>query len=164
MIKFIGIAAIAGVLLGAGTAWHLTASYKDARHAAAIAAMQQQAAVALAAATDRALAVERANVEIARKMEVQHAKNQRALDRVHADNRRLARELGGLRDPGAVAVSCPLPAAAAGAGLVADPAAAGRLSDEATEFLLEFAREADRAAEYAGTCYEWVKAIGAADG
>jgi len=33
------------------------------------------------------------------------------------------------------------------------------LSAEASEFLLEFAREADRAAQYAKTCYDWTRQL-----
>jgi hypothetical protein len=34
------------------------------------------------------------------------------------------------------------------------------LSAEASEFLLEFARDADRAAQYASTCSAWIKELG----
>lgn len=38
-------------------------------------------------------------------------------------------------------------------------AAGTELSAEASEFLLEFAREADRAAEYANTCHRWIEEV-----
>lgn len=38
-------------------------------------------------------------------------------------------------------------------------ATGAELSVEASEFLLEFTRDADRAAQYAKTCYDWVQQL-----
>ena len=120
----------------------------------------RSAATVLKEATDRAIAAERKNQELARTLEVNHAQNRQQLDQALADNRRLARDIGGLRDPGARADGCgTVPTTAPGTGLAVRPAPTGRLSDEAAEFLLEFARDADRAAEYAGLCYGWINEI-----
>ena len=39
---------------------------------------------------------------------------------------------------------------------IANSSAEGQLSREASQFLLDFAEDADRAAAYANACYEWV--------
>jgi hypothetical protein len=91
--------------------------------------------------------------------EVKHVEAQNRINATLAENRRLARERDGLRDPGARVADCrPLPAGGAAAG-PADQSSGGRLSTEAEEFLLEFAAECDRAAEYANTAHDWAVKI-----
>lgn len=121
--------------------------------------MRGEASAALQAATERAMIAERQNADMANNLEVQNAKNRKRLDAVLADNRRLARELGGLRDPYATASGCAMPTSAEPTGSAAYGTATGRLSDEASHFLLEFARDADQAAEYAATCYQWIDGL-----
>lgn len=93
---------------------------------------------------------------LANTVEVQHHELTRTHDRLLADNRRLARQLGGLRDPGARPGCSGLPATPGRSGDPANPATGTELSAAATEFLLEFAAEADRAAAYASACHAWV--------
>lgn len=163
MLSDLKVAAIAlAIGLGAGAlgSWYLTAKYKDSVWGKAVADQKVEAAAQLQAATQRAIEAERRHNALADQLEVKHAENQRALDRVLADNRRLARELGGLRDPFAIAPGgCTMPASPAGSGLAVPAPAPGRLSAEASEFLLEFARDADRAAQYAKTCYDWTQQL-----
>ena len=161
MIDFrsIGIAALAGIIFGSIGSWYLTATYKNARHVAIVAEIRALATEDMQKATDRALQAERDNISLALQMEVQNNENRQKLDQVLTDNRRLSRQLGGLRDPGATAACVPVPAATPGSGIVAAPAPSGRLSNEASEFLLEFARDADRAAEYANTCHRWIEEV-----
>ena len=154
----IGIALGSALAAGALAAWG-TATFLDSSHDAEIQSIRAAAAEQYAAATQRAVEVERAHNQLATKLEVQHEKATRQLAAIRADNRRLARELGGLRDPFAAASACPVSTAAGGTVDPADTAAIGRLSAEASEFLLEFAYDADRAAEYASTCYKWVKQL-----
>lgn len=112
-----------------------------------------------AAIAQKVIALEKSAAAQREKLEIEHAETSKKIERTLADNRRLARELGGMRDPGKRA-ACPLPGAA---GSDEDPAASGRLSgasegllsDEASEFILELAADADRAAQYAVTCHEW---------
>lgn len=145
---------------GAFGGWWVTSDYYQAKQNALAARQAAAAATALKEATDRAIAAERKNQEFARILEVDHAQNRQKLDQALADNRRLARELGGLRDPGARPDSCgTVPPTAPGTGLAVRSAPTGRLSVEASEFLLEFAREADRAAEYANLCHGWLKEL-----
>lgn len=152
--------ALALAASGALGGWWVTSDYYQAKQSALTARMQAAAATELRQATERAMAAERKNNELATGLEVKHAQTRQQLDQVLADNRRLVRELGGLRDPGARPDSCgTVPTTAPGTGLAVRPAATGRLSDQAAEFLLEFARDADRAAEYAATCHAWIEAL-----
>ena len=136
----------------------LTANYLGAKHEAEIQSIRAAAAEQYASATQRAVEVERAHAELATKLEVQHEANRTRLAALRADNRRLSAELGGLRDPFA-APACPVSTDSDSAVDSAAAATVGRLSDEASQFLLEFAYDADRAAEYASTCHQWVKEL-----
>jgi hypothetical protein len=154
------LAAIAAIVIGAFGSWWVTSDYYQARFDAAIARQKAEAVKVLQEATDRAIMAERKNNEIAKTLEVSHAQNRQKLDAALSDNRRLARELGGLRDPGyREGGSCTVPATPAGSGIALRQPSTGRLSAEATEFLLEFARDADRAAEYANLCNGWIKKL-----
>lgn len=120
------------------------------------------AAEALAKETGRVLELQQRLNEAAQAADLGHKEKEDEIDRLEADNRRLARELGGLRDPGhRPAARCAAsPAEAGGAGGAPDPASDGRLSDEASEFLLAEARRADEVANWAGTCWRWLQGQG----
>lgn len=156
------LALIAAIVLGAFGSWWVTSDYYQARYDAAVARQKAEASKALVEATDRAIAAERKHNQLAQILEVTHAQNRQKLDAALSDNRRLARELGGLRDPGyRESGNCTVPATPAGTGIAIRQPATGRLSAEASEFLLEFARDADRVAEYAALCHGWVKKLDA---
>lgn len=151
------IALAVGLCVGALGSWYLTAEYKGAKWGKAVEQKKKEAAETLQAETEKVLAAERKNTELNNQLEKTHAEQSRKIESALADNRRLARELGGLRDPGR-RPSCG--GTQAGVGAAPDPAGAatgGELSAEASEFLLEFAAEADRAAEYAQTCHSWAQ-------
>lgn len=151
------IALLIGVITGLAGGWYLTARYKDATWSSAMASQQTEAAARLQLATEHVLAIEREKADQATKLEMRNAQKRKQLDGVLADNRRLVRELNGLRDPGLRTRCDDAMSAAASASGVIDAASAGaRLSDEASEFLLEFARLGDEAASYAQTCYAWI--------
>lgn len=160
-VKSMALAIITSLAIDALASWYLTAEYKDNKWEAVIGKQKAEAAGKLQAATQRATKAERRQNELADQLEVKHVENQRELDRVLADNRRLARELGGLRDPGR-RPSCggAMPSDTTTAGQPEGGATGAELSAEASEFLLEFAREADRAAQYAKTCYDWTQQLG----
>lgn len=158
MFKLPLITGLGALLIGAAASWWVTSDALSAKHKAEIQSIRAEAAEQYASATQRAVEVERAHAQLATQLEVQHETNRQQLAAVRADNRRLARDLGGLRDPFA-APACPVSAASDGTVDPAAAAAVGRLSDEASEFLLDFAYDADRAAEYANTCYKWVKQL-----
>lgn len=159
-LKNLLIALAIGVLIGSLGAWYFTAKYKDATWTASIDKQKSEAATQLQAATERALAAERKNTALSDKLEKQHVESTQKLDGVLADNRRLARELGGLRDPGR-RPSCggAVPETSTATGQPEGGATGAELSAEASEFLLEFARDADRAAQYAQTCHTWIQQL-----
>lgn len=153
------LAFVIGISTGALSTGVLTAKYKDSQWTAVLAARQAAAATELQKATKHALDMERANVQLAETLETTHAENSAKQDKLLADNRRLVRELGGLRDPGRRADCIAVPTTPGAARSPEDQAPGAGLSDEATEFLLEFARDADRAAEYAATCHRWAQGL-----
>lgn len=162
-LRLTAIAVAISLSVGALGAFWATASYKDARWQRVVDQRDAAATAALADATARTLASERSAAAIAAQLETEHAASADRHDRLLADNRRLARQLGGLRDPGARPGDCPVPAAATPSS-AQDPTAAGGLPDagagllsaEAAEFILVLARDADRVAAYAMTCHAWV--------
>lgn len=160
-LKNLLIALVAGLLVGVLGGWHFTAKYKDATWTASINKQKSEAATKLQEATERAITAERQNTDLSNKLEKQNVESNQKLDATLADNRRLARELGGLRDPGR-RPSCgnTLPSASTTSNQPDSGSTGAELSVEASEFLLEFARDADRAAQYASTCRAWIKQIG----
>lgn len=154
LIIGISSALIAGVAGWTINGWRLTSDYEAQIHA-----MQSEAATNLQTATAQAIEIERQHNVVANQLEVANAKNRKKLDSVLAENRRLAHDLGGMRDPYPITSSCTLSSTPDTATGTTPAATAGRLSDEASEFLLEFARDADRAAEYANTCREWIRQL-----
>lgn len=149
-----------GVAVATAATWTLVSKYQTAKYEAKIGKANEQAAEELKKAVDRAMEIERSYNALATEIEVQHATYQQELDQVLIDNRRLATELGGLRDPGRQINRChSVPTDPEPTIHIADDSAPAFLSAEATEFLLEFAREADRAAEYAQTCQKWVQGL-----
>ena len=155
------LAAAVGLTIGAVGSLYLTAKYKDASWTASIEKQKVEAAGQLQAATDRAISAERRQNELATQLEVKHVESEKELDKALSTNRRLARELGGLRDPGR-RPSCggSVPTDSTTASQPEGGATGAELSAEASEFLLEFARDADRAAQYASTCSAWIKQLG----
>ena len=151
----------AGMVLSIPLTWYVTAEYKDALHTAAVSRQQAEAALVLQQETEKVIAAERRTAKLKDELEIQHAKSIEQVNAILADNRRLAARLGGLRDPGRrESCNSPVPSAGKTAGVNPEPSAEGRLSSEATEFLLEFAADADRAAVYAQTCHEWAMKAG----
>jgi hypothetical protein len=154
------LAAVIGLVIGALGSWYLTAEYKDASWAASIEKQKVKASEQLQAATDRAISAERRQNELATQLEVKHVESERELDKALSTNRRLARELGGMRDPGR-RPSCgnTVPSTSTTSSQPDSGSTGTELSAEASEFLLEFARSADRAAQYAKTCYDWTQQL-----
>lgn len=112
-------------------------------------------AEAIARSKDKARVAEAAERAANQQIEVRAHENAKRTNQILAENRRLTRELGGLRDPYARAGCSFLSGKAGAASDPEDRAAEGRLSDEATEFLLEFAAQCDAAADYAQAGHEY---------
>jgi hypothetical protein len=159
-LKTTFLTAVLGLGIGALGSWYLTAEYKDASWTASIEKQKVKAAEQLQAATDRAISAERRQNELATQLEVKHVESEKELDKALSTNRRLAHELGGLRDPGR-RPSCggTMPTNSTTSAQSETGPIGTELSAEASEFLLEFARDADRAAQYAKTCYDWTQQL-----
>lgn len=156
--------ALATLLLGGVIAWNV----QDWRWTARMEKVQNAALVKLSLETAKARSAERRNTLITEQLERTHAEASQKVDDALAANRKLVRELGGLRDPGRrvahvypvsgpTAASCEPADQATGSKLSAE--GEGVLSEEASEFILGTANEADRAATYAATCYNYVQKV-----
>ena len=160
MLRQLALVFIVGLVLGSLGSWKVTSSYKDTKYQNIILSNEKLAAEKFAEASDRAAEIERNHAALAQDLEIKNVEANKLLDEALVENRRLARELGGLRDPFAKSSSgCSVPPSTGTSSNPDDGAASGRLSDEASEFLLEFAREADAAANYATTCHNWAKEL-----
>lgn len=155
------LGALAAVAVASGAAaWWLTREHYIEERIAYIASQRAAEVELIRRHADEVLALQARNHDAAARLDAQHAQHQSELDKALADNRDLARRLGGLRDPGRRPTgACPVPVTTDAASEPAGDPAAGRLSDEASEFLLEFARQADEAAAYARTCHAWIKTL-----
>lgn len=120
-------------------------------------------AEAIARSKDKARAAEAAERTANQQIEVRAHENAKRTNQILAENRRLAWELGGLRDPYARS-SCRHGAEeTASARDLADGAPEGGfrsetpgfLSPEASEFLNQFAAQCDAAADYAQAGHEY---------
>jgi hypothetical protein len=143
-------------LVGIGCGAAPMGLYKDATWGAAVEHQKADASRQLADAALKVLERERQNTVLSNQIEEASNAAQKQIQNTLADNRKLAAQLGGLRDPGRRTRSrCPVFANPAATGSAQDSAATGELSAEAQEFLLTFAADADNAAEYANTCSQW---------
>ena len=131
--------------------WFITSSYKNALWQERLTKMQnaqlQQHNEQLQFVLDK----ERLAREQAAAIEVMYHDQTITVNSLATDNRRLAAELGGLRDPYKTDTNNGKSTASA----TCKPCD-GKLSAEATKFLLELTEEADRIRAYADTCYRWV--------
>lgn len=155
-IKSALIALIVGLLVGALASWAITGRYKDAQWQHAIDKQKIEASTELKALTEKAIAKDKEVATLKDILEKNDVQAQQTISSTLADNRRLAAQLGGLRDPGR-RQSCPgtVPSSASPASSDTASSTGSQLSEEASQFLLDFAADADRAAQYARTCHDW---------
>lgn len=163
-IRNIALALVIGLTVGALGSGLAVKRYVNnawtARTAKLLSTQKSEAATALQKATDRATKAERAQNQLATELEIQSELNKNRLNDAYRSNTALATQLGGLRDPGRrPGGSCPNPAPTGSATQPAGEAGGATLSAEATQFLLDFAYDADSAAEYANTCYNWLQKL-----
>ena len=155
-LKNILIALVVGLVVGGLSAWWLTSNYETAKWTKAIDKQKIEAAAELQKLTESVLAAERAIGTVRSQLEKNDAMVQQTINQNANINRTLVAKLGGLRDPGHRPDSdCSKSQGPGAAGTATNAAAGGRLSDAASQFLLEFAARADRAAQYARTCSQW---------
>lgn len=97
-------------------------------------------------------------------LEIENAENQNRADAALAENRRIVRAAGGLRDPGRPNEVCrgAVPGNPGAAGGPSNAAAGGFLSEQLQEFLFTRFRDADRAAVYAQTGHKYALEMEAA--
>lgn len=157
-----------GILIGAIPAGYYAYKFNDNRWVAATEKLKSEAAVELQKATEKVLQVERENANLATKMDVEHAKSEKTLRNVLNENRRLVSAVGGLRDQGRRSSGSDTLRSSPSTsnhfnGSSAKPNIPGEsngvLSSETSEFILELAYEADQAALFAKTCYDWIQEI-----
>lgn len=143
------------VLTVSVTTWYFTASYKDAVWKEKFVDYQAALEKEYNRNINKVLEEERRAREQAQEIEIQYLQSVEEATNLRRDNDRLSAELGGLRDPYAkkpsVGVSTSSPS-----GCPVGCSSEGRLSEEATRFLLDLAEEADRVTIYANSCYAFV--------
>lgn len=150
---------LAGCLLSGLVVSGVVADYKDAKFSAYVEADKAVREKDLREATEKTLAVERAFSELKDSVEKDHAEAQSRIVRAVADARRDVAARG-LRDPGARR-TCPSPVpSSTNPAAVDHDAAEGRLSTEATDFLLTLASEADSAVIQLEACQAWARGLG----
>lgn len=158
--RSMSVVALVCFLIGATTGWKVNGW----RLGNAIEQQKAEASRILALETEKARKTERRFEQIKNDLDKAHVTYSAEIEKQLADNRRLSRQLGGLRDPGRrirCTYTVPEPAEASGehpttaaeGGL--PETSGGFLSDEASEFIIELAADADRAAAYAKTCHDW---------
>lgn len=115
----------------------------------------------LAELTAKVLTAEREAENLKTTLELQNEQNNKKLQTISDVNRELANRYGGLLDPG-YRESCGGSSTKTtnSSGTTVDTSTSGRLSAEATEFLLSESKRADEAAAYATACYQWIKETG----
>lgn len=149
----------AGLLIGSGFASCAVSKYKTNQFEAKMSAQKASAAMELNRIKDENLSAYQ--VELAKRDEVERNGNelQKKVDALSVENRRLVAARGGLYDrpdSGRGSTSASSTQSVSASQPASAPACEGRLSDSATEFLLQMTKRADDLAVYAQRCYEWV--------
>lgn len=148
-LKYLGFAAV--ILAACFGTWHYTGKYKDAIWSNKLAEIEkaalEQKTLELEAVNNALIASQRKATDIEK--EYHNASND--IKELRSRNNILSAKLGGLRDP----YYRPAPGTGA-AGNTTCETTGGQLSAEASGFLLKIAQQADEAATYAMTCYNWI--------
>ena len=155
-VRSIIIVGVVSFFIGVMGAWWLTASYKDNKYTAEIQTHNAQAAQALADAHAQTNLVNEQREAVATESEVKFAKQQQELDKIRNDNLRLisGRVLLDKTDNSGKALSKGTSSKSSTAS-----SSTAELPVAVAEELVGFARDADTAASYATSCYEWVKTL-----
>lgn len=142
---------------GMGSTWYLTSNYKEAQFTAAIEKQTAESAKLLNEHLTQNLKLTQQIHKLSSKLESEHAESLSKINQISRDNIKLSHELGGLRDPGNRKSSCStsITTTDTTSHNTSPTSTSAYLSNEATEFLLDFSRQCDEVALYAQTCYEW---------
>lgn len=146
--------------IGATGSWWVTADYKDAKHAAAVAKADKASNALLQKKTEEVIKAERRAIDLNNRLEKMYAKEREGIDAVFLADLTDVGRSGGLCDWGwGPSGSGALPPAKPPSDLTgASTGCPRQLSGEASRFLLTLAREADAIAAYAQLCHSWVTA------
>lgn len=159
-LKLFGAILVVSALASSGGTWWLTSTYKDASWRASVMKQEIEASKVLRDALTRAIQAERDNGIYSARLETQHYEHTRQQEEFGRRNRSLARELGGLRDPGRrTSGQCPVPSENASAGVAPEKTAGVRLSSELQQFLFTVEDAGAALEEYAMTCYQYANQI-----
>jgi hypothetical protein len=121
-----------------------------------IAEQKADAARQLAGAEAARAAQERAYNAFKDEVEKRHVESEKRISEPDTANRKLVARLGLYDSQGRGRCRADaVPGDSASAGDAAEPAAGCRLSDSASQALLDLARDADRVAAYAAACHLW---------
>ncbi len=143
--------------LSCGGTWYFTKTHYIDKYEAQIAKTQSEHDKKVTDLTNDKLDLERQLGETRNEIEVEHNK---AIEDLNARIESLRRDNVRLRDPGASKTSCSAPRDPGATGGSSDgDEATGLLSRQATEFLWDFAGEADRTLEELRTCKRWVDEV-----
>lgn len=155
-VKSAIIVGVIAFFIGVFGAWWLTASYMSSKHDAEIQAHNAQSAQALAKSQEQVAIINEQREAIATESEVKFAKQQKDLDAIRDINRKLLS--GGVlpdkTNSSGKALSIPPSAKPSFAASTTT-----ELPTEIAKELIEISREADTAASYATSCYEWIKSV-----
>lgn len=151
------IVAIVSMIISGAAVWRVTSSYKDTKWKNVIMEKDLVANKVLTDAVEQVRQIEKQHALITTQMEVENGQLKEQIDSIYTENRRLTRDLNGLRDPGTrVTNHCTVSSGTTTTSGSNDQTTGAQLSDEASEFLLTFANDSDKVALYAQTCYKWI--------
>jgi len=150
---------IGGILIGGISTYKLTDSYLTIKYLNKENKTNLEMFEVLKKSNDKLAEIEKINNNLTKEMENKNVENKKKINDLYIINRNLSKQYGGLRDPGRTisGVGDQLSAASNTAEYTKNTAYERRLSNEASEFLLEYGKNADEVAEYANICHEWVK-------
>jgi hypothetical protein len=153
-----------GLLFGASGGGFVVRSYVNSKWESSLQKQKLEATTQLLRAEQRTRKLETENTLISNKLEVESEIQKSKLSELEKANRALAVKFGGLRDPGRRSSCVRTLSSTTAAASESEAVASGSLlSTEATEFLLDFSKQADSAAEYANTCHKWIEQLNRKD-
>lgn len=151
------IISIVSMIISGAAVWRVTSSYKDTKWKNVIMERDVAANKVLTDAVEQVRQIEKQHALITTQLEIKNGQLKDEIDSMYTENRRLTRDLNGLRDPGTRVTShCTVSPGTTTTSGSNDQTRGAPLSDEASEFLLTFANDSDKVALYAQTCYNWV--------
>lgn len=150
------IIALVSMVVSGSVVWRMTTNYQETKWENVILEKESVSNKVLRDTLEQVRQIEKQHALITTQLEIKNGQLKEQIDSIYTENRRLTRDLNGMRDPGVRATRCAVPTASPTASGSDDQTTGARLSDEASEFLLTFANDSDKVALYAQTCYKWI--------